>query len=156
MANAVEDIVFLGKRLKGIIELSDKLTTQETLENNINELKGALSNLKVEAQNMRLKAEEHSADYTSMVEAYKKNQEDLEFKAKETIDNSNEEASKLIANAHQEVSQVLNEGNIKASCLDTEIEGKKSLLNTLNKDIETFKGKLLGVKNELALLKSKF
>lgn len=155
MSTAVEDIVFLGKRLKGILELSETLTTKEALDNQVNELKNSLKNLKTDFEDMKQKAEEHTFNYEKMCEAYSKNESTLELKAQEIVANAESKAKELIQEAKDEVSSVLLEGSKKGLSVDGEIETKKSLLKTVEQDINSHTNKLSSIKKELESLRNK-
>lgn len=50
---AVQDIIFLGKRLSGVIALADELTDYDTLKNQTSELKDTVSKLQAEVLDLQ-------------------------------------------------------------------------------------------------------
>jgi len=156
MSNAVEDIVYLGKRLKGIIELSDKLTTQEALENNITELQGSVDKLKVELETMHATGAAHMVNYQSLMDAYDQKIKDTEKNIADMLAAAKEEAAQIVQEANTKADKVIKDTEESLGLLDAKVVAKTQELKSIENEVSKANDKLNTLNRELEALKSRF
>jgi|SRR5882757_4907964 len=156
MSDAVQDLVFLGKRLKGIMELADVLTTREALDNQVKELKGSLEDVKTNIETKKQEFNKIASKQQDLTNTLSTKEQQAQSTYDNILKEASEKASKIIKEANDEVLSILKEGEDKAKSIDTEIEDKNNSLTLINKDILSSTDKLSNIKNEIDKLRSKF
>lgn len=155
MSDAVEDIVFLANRLKGIIEVSDTLSTRSNLENQVKELEKSVEEQKEHVQrysNLLRETNENLTKVTEVIEVEKnKAKEDCAYILKEAKD----EAAKIIDAANASYEAKLSEANIALEQVKQEIKAKNEELYTMAAEVDAHSTKLKTAKSELSKLKEK-
>ena len=155
-SDAVADIVYLSKRLKGIIELGDILTTREALDNQIKEFKNTLETLRqnVEDTNTEHKLlQEHLKEDLSNRE---KQLEEAKLEAKNIVDKANVSATEVLRINKTDADLLLNKNNEIIKVLEETIAYRRTELSSVVKDINKNQDKLNALKLEISNLKDKF
>lgn len=132
---ALNDINWLAKRLKGIITLSEEITNYDTLKTQTEEMKSSLSTLRVQLENLHKEAAEHTEVYTQLMKSY-----DLEIAKRKTEDDA------LIAKAITEAQEIRIKAERDAKLLRDAAQQDKV---AVEKDIAFSRESLKVLKNEV-------
>lgn len=153
---ALNDINWLSKRLKGIITLSEEIDTYDTLKTQTEEMKSSLSTLKNQLEDMNQKATDHSEVYKNMVLAYEKEHKALETKSDAIIAQAHTEAQSIKSKAEQVAKALRDAAQQDKLSIDKEIEHSKVSLAAVGNDIKNSMDYHSKLQQDIANLKAKF
>lgn len=155
MSNAVQDLVYLGQRLKGLMELSEVLTTREDLDKQIKEMTNQIEKLKSEVEDEREALKNVDAEMDILVkngnEEYSQTQKDCTA----IINNAEQNAQTILDRAKSDAEELLLKANTELSSIQDKIKAKKQELAVIGADTDVHYNKLQELKTELAQLKAK-
>lgn len=156
MSDAVQDLVFLSKRLKGILELSDVLTTREALANQTKEFENSLEALKT----LKKKKEEEVEKLGDYILETSNAIEEHVKEGKDTyniiVEKAKVVSSEIITKAQEEANTLIENSKRSLSFVEDKINEKTKYLEELNKNVNVANDKLNYVNKQIETLKSKF
>jgi chromosome segregation ATPase len=151
---AIEDLRFLGKRLKGIIELAGELESIQSLDNIIKERESVAQDASEKLLQARKdlvaiekEKEAHASDITKQEKAFeiKKAEEHKTLLSKESaiLSAARDKASSIIQNAEKSYNSVT-----------TSIKDKEAELASLSSAVSLAEEKLLSLNNAIQVLRN--
>ena len=153
--SALDDLRFLEKRFRGVLDLVPKLEKITSLENYLLELEKRRASLveKVEAEEDSLDALVLSKDTVNKEIA--QTLADAKDAAKVLIASAKSEAHDVIFSANEEASKIVQAAKDAAQAADQKLLEKKAQIGALDVDIAKKQDAADYLKSELARLKSK-
>lgn len=156
MADAVQDLLFLAKRLQGIIGLADVLTTKDALANSITEHQNTLKSLKDSIEQNKKELSNSISAVSSTKAEQAKLVKDAKAQSDLTINEAKETASNIIQEAKDKADKLLTTVNSSMSSIEDKISEKKKELEVHNQNVTIVTKKLEDLNKELINLKAKF
>lgn len=156
MSDAVQDLIFLGKRLKGIIELSETLTTKSALENSIVEHKNSLKILKDSIEQNKKELNNSIASVSNTKAQHLKLIQDTEIACDEALKEAKDQASKIVQEASLKASKLIEAANSSVLSIEAKIFEKNKTLEDINNSVDVSTKKLDSLNKELSNLRSRF
>lgn len=155
MSDAVGDIVYLGQRLKGIIELSDKLSTQEALENQITELTATVEKIKADIETANQLLADSKDAVKLVLEEAKTQAKKITDDASDFYSKTKTEAMGVNEAARMSVIQIMKDRDAALTQLDSQIKDKTDELATVTSQVDAALAKLNNAQQELSNLRNK-
>lgn len=153
---ALNDINWLSKRLKGIITLSEEIDSYDTLKTQTEEMKSSLSTLKSQLIDMNKKAADHTETYTQLMKSY-----DAEIARRKTEDDAiiakvMTQAQEIVAKAERDAKALRYAAQQDKLSIEKEITSSRETLKGLNNETIYHATILEKLQQDIANLKAKF
>lgn len=153
---ALNDINWLAKRLKGIITLSEEIDSYDTLKTQTEEMKSSLSTLKSQLAGMNQKALEHSDVYQKMLHVYENEHKTLTTKSDAIVSKANADAQEIKASAERDAKALRDAAHSDKLSIEKEILSSRETLKGLNNETVYHSTILEKLQQDIANLKAKF
>lgn len=134
-AEAVNDLRFLGKRLRGIIELADVLEGLDQLENTKNELAATIETLKAERADWNEKVKKAKLKHDATLEELAEAEELAQAEFKAAREREAEEAGDLIEDASIRAAAIVKDADETVASIHLEINAAKEQLASIKSQV---------------------
>lgn len=155
MSDAVGDIVYLGQRLKGLIELSDKLTTQEALSNQITELQATAEKAKSDIDLSNQQLADTKDAMKAVIEEAKTQANKITDDASSVYAKAKSDADQIIQDAKQEVDKIMADKSTELDQVNAKIKARTDELYLVAAQVDANLTKLRNAEQELNTLREK-
>lgn len=156
MEQAFQDLLWMSKRLAGIIELKDEIENYSVLKRQISDMTEQSEHLKTEILDLESTKVQVKSDIDIVLDNARKQEEDAIKEAKDIISKAKKQAEGIISKANTTAGEKIAEAVKKVNNIEEQEAFAQSRYSNLISSLSTAEKKLNSIKTELESLKSKF
>lgn len=156
MEQAFQDLLWMSKRLAGIIELKDEIESYSILKCQIADMTEQSEHLKEEILSLESTKVQVKSDIDIILDNARKQEEDAVKEAKDIIAKAKKQAEGIISKANITSGEKIAEAVKKVNAIEEQEAFAQSRYSNLISSLSTAEKKLNSIKTELESLKSKF
>lgn len=155
MSDAVQDIKFLSERFRGILALSDTLTTKATLDNQVTELTKVVSDMKKTYNDLSSKYDDIKKTSDNLDVVNQNSLKAAEKTIQEKFDAADKECRDIIKDTNAQAEEILKSARVQLNTINETIKSKNHELYSISSEVNAAQVRLKNANQELTKLREK-